>query len=73
MKKRQKLVTVRNDGEGDFSAMCNSLLEVGYVLSSSCCGFVNSESYNFIDVWMAIFVLPDSHDNPTAPKESEAK
>ena len=61
MNDKAKLVTVRDQSEGDFAAMCNSLLADGYILQASFCGFVNSDSYDFCDVWMAIFALPDSY------------
>ena len=49
-----KIVTVSNNKQGDFEYMVNEYLEEGYKLSSSNCGFINSEAYDFVDVWQAI-------------------
>lgn len=53
---RAAIVTVSERGQVEFEAYCQGLYEDGYILSSSSCGFVNSESYDFCDSWQAIFV-----------------
>jgi len=42
-----------------FAEECCKLIEDGYTLSSSSCGFVNSEAYDFCDSYQAIFVKHD--------------
>jgi len=54
-----KIITVSNNKQGDFEYMVNEYLEEGYKLSSSNCGFLNSEAYDFIDRWQAILYKED--------------
>jgi len=48
--------TVSKSIQGEFEDEVNSLLEDGFILSSSDCGFVNSESYDFCESWQAILI-----------------
>lgn len=57
------IVTVEKSSADEYEKACKMLIEMGYLLSSSSCGFVNSESYDFALVttlYQAIFVLPDA-------------
>jgi ribose 5-phosphate isomerase RpiB len=54
-----KIVTVSDNKQGDFTDRVNEYLEEGYKLSSSNCGFLNSESYDFVDYWQAILYMED--------------
>ena len=49
-----KIVTISENSQSQFEAITNVYLQEGYKLSSSNCGFVNSEAYDFADVWQAI-------------------
>lgn len=54
-----KIVNVSDEDE--FIERCNDILkDDDYRLSSSYCGFANSEAYDFCDSWMAIFVKQDN-------------
>ncbi len=39
-----------------FEVKVNELLKMGYKISSTSCGFVNSEAYDFCSVYQAILV-----------------
>lgn len=52
------VVAVELTDSDEFEKRCAELVSQGYKLSSSCCGFANSEAYNFCSSWQAIFVLP---------------
>ena len=54
-----KIVTVSFSKQGCFEDTVNEYLKEGYKLSSSNCGFVNSEAYDFVDVWQAILYKED--------------
>jgi hypothetical protein len=56
--KRLPIVIVNETGKENFQNLCSKMVEDGYILSSSSCGFVNSKDYNFQDIFQAIFVLP---------------
>jgi hypothetical protein len=43
-----------------FEKKCNELLDEGFKLSSSACGFVDSAEYNFCGVYDAIFIKEES-------------
>lgn len=54
-----KIITVSNNKQGDFEYMVNGYLQDGYKILSTNCGFINSESYDFVDVWQAILYKGD--------------
>lgn len=39
-----------------FETKVNELLKMGYKISSTSCGFVNSEAYDFCSVYQAILI-----------------
>ena len=47
---------VETDDKTEFEKECNELVEDGYKLNSSSCGFVNSEAYDFCTIYQAIFI-----------------
>jgi len=54
--KQLELLVVRTQDMSEFAKECNQYLEAGFTLVSSSCGFMNSEEYDFQDIWQAIFV-----------------
>jgi hypothetical protein len=57
---RLPIVVINETGKDTFQKLCAKLVEDGYKLSSSSCGFVNSKEYDFQDAFFAIFVLPEA-------------
>lgn len=57
---RLPIVVISETRKDTFQKLCAKMVEEGYKLSSSSCGFVNSKEYNFQDVFHAIFVLPEA-------------
>ena len=55
--------TVESSDKVDFENACAELYKLGYVLSSSNCGFVDSQEYGFCSCYHAVFVLPLSLAN----------
>jgi len=53
------VVTVSLGKEAEFENRCEELICQGYKLSSTSCGFANSEQYDFCGVYQAIFVDPE--------------
>lgn len=53
------IVTINVNNQGDFVRQVQAYLKDDYKLSSSNCGFVNSEAYDFIDRWQAILYKED--------------
>lgn len=58
-----KVETIDESSELDFRRKINVLLNQGYLLSSSSCGFVNDAKYDFCGSWQAVLVLPESAAN----------
>jgi hypothetical protein len=56
------LVTVSETDREEFESKCNQFIELGYKLSSSSCGFLNSEEYDFCESYQAILVLQDQEN-----------
>lgn len=54
-----KIVTVSANNQEEFTNNIHKYLQEGYKLSSSNCGFLNSEPYDFIDRWQAILYKED--------------
>ena len=52
-----RLVIVNEQDEKVFEDKSNKLLEKGYDLISSSCGFVDSPSYDFCNVYQAMFII----------------
>ena len=48
---------ISESSENDFVFKVNALLEQGYKILSSSCGFVNSERYDFCSSYQAILYL----------------
>lgn len=40
----------------EFESFADAMIKEGYIMQSSSCSFIPSETYNFSAVWMAIFV-----------------
>lgn len=47
---------ISQSSESEFENMVNAYLKEGWKLSSTSCGFMNNELYNFADVYQAILV-----------------
>ena len=54
-----KIKTVNFSIESDFENYVNNCLREGYKISSTSCGFLNSESYDFCACYQAILVKED--------------
>ena len=54
-----KIITVSENAQAQFEYMVNGYLQDGYKILSTSCGFLNSENYDFIDVWQAILYKED--------------
>ena len=54
---KKPVVVVNESANKIFEAECKKLIAGGYVLNSSSCGFVDSEEYDYCNVWNAIFML----------------
>ena len=52
----EKLKVVNEQGEQTFMNICNKLLNEGWKISSTYCGFVQSEKYDFCNSYQAILV-----------------
>jgi len=57
---KRPVVTVSCADEHQFEMKCEALVGNGYIMHSSSCGFVNSEAYDLVAEWHAIFVLRGS-------------
>ncbi len=54
---KQVDVKIVNTGsEVEFVMQCKRLLDDGYRISSTSCGFIQSEKYNFCDCYQAILI-----------------
>lgn len=53
---RKPVVAVKTQHKDLFQDKCNELFSDGYFMSSSSCGVIPSEAYDFQSVWQAIFV-----------------
>lgn len=56
----KSVVVVETSDMDIFEKHCASLIAEGYEISSTSCGFVHSERYDFCNSYQAIFVLPNS-------------
>ena len=54
-----KIEVVNIADEGEFESVVNAFLEEGYTISSTSCGFINSENYDFCTSFQAILILKD--------------
>lgn len=54
--RKNPVIVVEENQIDRFEANCARYIDEGYKLSSSSCGFVNSERYDFVNVYQAIFV-----------------
>ena len=50
---------VENSDETKFETECNKLIQDGYKISSTSCGIINSEAYDFCTFYQAILVKED--------------
>ena len=55
----QKVVTISESQQGEFEDKVNDYLSRGYSILSTNCGFVQSEAYDFCNVWNAILITSD--------------
>ena len=53
---KTKLKVINLTDEDEFEEKVNSLLELGYQISSTSCGFINSSKYNFDTSFQAILI-----------------
>jgi hypothetical protein len=53
---KQQILIIENSDAVDFENRVNVCLTEGWKISSTSCGFVNSESYNFCSSYQAILV-----------------
>lgn len=51
--------TIDTHDPNKFEEMCKELINKGYRIHSSSCGFANDEKYDFCGCWQAIFVLEE--------------
>lgn len=56
---RKPIVVLEEHDPGKFEEKCEGLVGLGYKLSSSSCGFLDSKAYDFCGSFQAIFVLPE--------------
>ena len=63
MKKTSKIKVVASSDAIDFENKVNKIIEAGFKLSSSSCGFVNSERYDFCDAYHAILIKTEDTSN----------
>ena len=56
---RQPIITLDYNEAADFEGRCQELINEGYRCMSCQCGFIDSENYNFILSFQAIFILPE--------------
>ena len=52
----KKIKTIHFSDEGEFDKKVNEMLNEGYDILSTSCGFVNSERYDFCGVYQAILI-----------------
>ena len=52
----QEIKVISYPDEGYFESLVNNLLKEGWRISSTNCGFLNSENYNFGNVYQAILI-----------------
>lgn len=53
----EQIITINSSNEDDFTKTVNNALKKGYTISSTSCGFVNSEKYGFCGCFMAILII----------------
>ena len=56
MIKVKEIKTIHFSDEGEFDKKVNEMLNEGYDVLSTSCGFVNSERYDFCGVYQAILI-----------------
>lgn len=54
--KRKPVIVVEESDLNRFQDECARLILADYKLSSSSCGFVNSEAYDFCSAYHAVFI-----------------
>ena len=52
----QEIKVVSWDNDSYFEGIVNNFLKEGWKISSTSCGFLNSENYNFKDQYQAILI-----------------
>ena len=57
------IIVIEESCPTGFENKCRELIEKGYDLSSSNCGFVQSEAYDFCSVYQAIFIDNENKNN----------
>jgi predicted ArsR family transcriptional regulator len=60
IKQRYHTIIVEQSDPEMFEKLCNILHNHNYVGKSYCCGFANSERYDFCSSYQAIFVLDNN-------------
>lgn len=53
----QEIKVVNRSDEDEFTQEVNELLQEGYKISSTDCGFVNDSQYDYCSSFMAILVI----------------
>lgn len=56
MKQKQVIKVVTSSDEDKFTEQVNTLLSEGWAIESTNCGFVNSEKYDFCNVFQVILM-----------------
>lgn len=56
MKEKQTIKVVHSSDEVKFTEQVNNLLNEGWTINSTSCGFVNSAQYDFCSVYQAILI-----------------
>lgn len=52
----QKIKVINMSDETEFESVINDWLEDGWIISSTACGFINSENYDFCTSFQAILI-----------------
>ena len=53
---KQEIKVYESSNESEFEAYVNAMLKDGWQISSTSCGFVNSENYDFCSSYHAVLV-----------------
>lgn len=54
----REIKVISSSSKIEFTEKVNQLLKQGWEISSTNCGFLNSESYGFQDVYQAVILSP---------------
>ena len=54
---KQRIETIESNDMAEFTSQVNTYLEEGWTISSTSCGFANSEAYEFCSIYQAVLVM----------------